>query len=129
LLTRTEIEAARGDKHLEQLVLRNNESNTTQTVAANALFIFIGAVPRTDWLEGVVARDDYGFIRTGNALSESGSRPRYWPLNRDPYLLEASVPGIFAAGDVRMGSIKRVAAGVGEGAMVVSFVHQHLAGL
>ena len=82
-----------------------------------------------EWLEGVVVRDAHGFIKTGPALAESGSRPRYWPLDRDPYLLEASVPGIFAAGDVRMGSVKRVASGVGEGAMVVSFVHQHLAGV
>ncbi len=127
--TRTEIVEAVGGTHLERLVLRNLTTASIETVAAGALFIFIGAVPHTDWLEGAVARDSYGFIRTGPALAENRGRPKYWPLDRDPYLLEASVPGIFAAGDVRMGSLKRVAAGVGEGAMAVSFVHQHLAGL
>jgi thioredoxin reductase (NADPH) len=127
--TSTAIVEALGQSHLEQLQLRNSATNETECVPGSALFILIGAEPHTEWLEGVVARDAHGFINTGPALSESGSRPRHWRLERDPYLLESSVPGIFAAGDVRMGSIKRVAAGVGEGAMAVSFVHQHLAGL
>jgi thioredoxin reductase (NADPH) len=127
--TDTAIVEALGQDHLEQLRLRNSATNETTTVPGSALFIFIGAEPHTEWLDGVVARDAHGFIKTGPALAESGSRPRHWPLERDPYLLEASVPGIFAAGDVRMGSIKRVAAGVGEGAMAVFFVHQHLARL
>jgi thioredoxin reductase (NADPH) len=89
-------------------------------------FVFIGALPRTDWLAGVLARDEAGFILTGPDVLQRG-RPVGWPEPRDPYLLETSVPGIFAAGDVRHGSIKRVASGVGEGAMAVAFVHQYLA--
>ncbi|MGH7470106.1 MAG: FAD-dependent oxidoreductase [Longimicrobiales bacterium] len=127
--TSTAIVEALGESHLERLELRNTETGTTETVPASGLFILIGAEPRTQWLESVVARDAHGFIKTGPSLSESGSRPKFWPLDRDPYLLEASVPGIFAAGDVRAGSLKRVAAGVGEGSMVVSFVHQYLARL
>ncbi len=127
--TSTAIVEALGESHLERLELRNTETGTTETVPASGLFILIGAEPRTQWLESVVARDAHGFIKTGPTLSESGSRPKFWPLDRDPYLLEASVPGIFAAGDVRAGSLKRVAAGVGEGSMVVSFVHQYLARL
>jgi len=88
---------------------------------ADACFVFIGAVPRTDWLEGVVARDERGFIRAGPDVQSDG-----WPLKRDPYLLETSVPGVFVAGDVRARSIKRVASAVGEGSMAVSLVHQYL---
>ena len=86
------------------------------------MFIFIGASPRTDWLEGTIARDPRGFILTG-----ANGTPKDWPLERDPYLLEASVPGIFAAGDVRAASVKRVASAVGEGSIAVQFVHQYLA--
>jgi thioredoxin reductase (NADPH) len=98
-------------------------------VPTSALFIFIGAAPRTDWLEGTVQRDRYGFIPTGPELLREGRRPRGWDADREPFLLEASVPGVFAAGDVRSGSVKRVASGVGEGAIAVSFVHQYLARL
>ncbi len=96
---------------------------------ARSLFIFIGAQPRTDWLEGVVERDDRGFILTGPDLMRDGKRPPGWTLDRDPFLLETSVPGIFVAGDVRHGSVKRVASGVGEGSIAVSFIHQYLAGI
>ena len=88
----------------------------------DACFVFIGAVPRTDWLEGVVARDDYGFILAGPEVREHG-----WPLEREPLPLESSVPGVFVAGDVRARSIKRVASAVGEGSMAVSLIHQYLA--
>ncbi len=98
---------------------------------AQSLFIFIGAAPRTDWLEGVVARDEHGFMLAGPDLPRDGDarRPRGWPLDREPFLLETSVPGVFVAGDVRHGSIKRVASGVGEGAIAVSFVHRYLSDL
>jgi thioredoxin reductase (NADPH) len=88
--------------------------------------VFIGAEPRTDWLDGVIARDARGFVLTGADLLDEGSRPRGWPLDRDPYFLEASVPGVFAAGDVRANSVKRVASAVGEGAMAIQLVHRYL---
>ena len=88
----------------------------------DAVFVFIGATPRTDWLEGVVARDERGFILAGAEVKTAG-----WPLGRDPYPLETSVPGVFVAGDVRARSIKRVASAVGEGSMAVSLIHEYLA--
>jgi thioredoxin reductase (NADPH) len=90
------------------------------------MFIFIGAQPRTDWLGDVVERDDRGFVLTGPDLLWGGSRPKGWTLDRDPFLLETNVPGIFAVGDVRHGSVKRVASGVGEGSVAVQFIHQYL---
>jgi thioredoxin reductase (NADPH) len=95
-------------------------------VPANYLFIFIGAQPRTQWLGNLVERDERGFILTGPDVMRDGKRPRGWQLERDPFLLETNVPGIFAVGDVRRGSVKRVASGVGEGSVAVSFIHQHL---
>ena len=127
--TRTEVAGASGERSLESLVLREVGTGATETVPAAGLFIFIGAVPHTDWLEGMVARDPQGFILTGPELAPEGGRPRGWPLDRDPFLLETSVPGVFAAGDVRQGSMKRVASGVGEGSTAVSFVHRHLSDL
>ena len=115
-----------GDEHLEEIVIAHTNSNTTETVAARSLFIFIGASPKTDWLDGVVERDAQGFILTGSDLIQNGSL-QGWQLDRPPFLLESSVPGIFAAGDVRSGSVKRVASGVGEGAIAVQFVHRYLA--
>lgn len=90
------------------------------------VFVFIGAAPRTDWLEGVVARDARGFIQTGPDLVVDGRRPAGWALDRDPYYLESSLPGVFVAGDVRAESVKRVASAVGEGAMAVTLVHRYL---
>ena len=115
-----------GDGRLESLSVLCSTSSETQQVPAASLFIFIGAAPLTDWLAGVLARDDKGFILTGRDLMTDNKLPRGWPLEREPWLLEASVPGIFIAGDVRYRSIKRVASGVGEGANAVQFVHQYL---
>src|SRR5260370_5899316 len=99
----------------------------TKKPPATSLFIFIGAQPRTEWLEGLVKRDERGFILSGPDLLHDGKRPDGWTLDRDPGLLETNIPGIFVVGDVRHGSVKRVASGVGEGAVVVQFMHQYLA--
>lgn len=115
-----------GTDRLEAISIFCSESTETQKVPATSLFIFIGAAPRTDWLAGVVERDERGFILSGADLLRDGKRPKGWPLERDPWLLETSVPGIFVAGDARHGSVKRVASGVGEGANAVQFVHQYL---
>jgi thioredoxin reductase (NADPH) len=108
------------DGHLRRLRVRNVDG-AEEVLDADACFVFIGAAPRTDWLDGVVARDDRGFSLAGLDVHDAG-----WPLKRDPYLLETSVPGVFVAGDVRARSIKRVASAVGEGSMAVSLVHQYL---
>jgi len=115
-----------GQDHLEAITVECRGSGSRETVEASALFVFIGAQPRTDWLEGVVERDKYGFILTGPDLIRDGKPPKSWTLERDPGLLETSVPGIFAVGDVRHGSVKRVASGVGEGSIAIQFVHQYL---
>ncbi len=115
-----------GNERLEEIAILCSTSGDTQRVSAASLFIFIGAEPGTDWLSGVVERDPKGFIVTGPDLLKGGKAPKGWPLEREPWLLEASVPGVFAAGDVRCRSIKRVASGVGEGANAVQFVHQYL---
>ena len=124
--TTTGVVEAHGEVHLEGLTIKNSVTDETETVAAQSLFIFIGAVPRTDWLEGVVERDERGFILSGPDLMRDGDRPKGWRLDRDPFLLETNVPGIFVAGDVRHGSIKRCASAVGEGSIAVQFVHQYL---
>jgi len=121
--TRSQAVAAEGeDSHLRALRIRDAEGGET-TEEADACFVFIGAAPRTDWLEGVVARDDRGFVLAGPDVRDNG-----WQLKRDPYVLETSVPGVFVAGDVRSRSIKRVASAVGEGSMAVSLIHEYLAG-
>lgn len=127
VLTHTNVTAVQGDGQLESVSIANSQTGETQTLPARALFIFIGAQPRTDWLEGVVARDERGFVLTGPDIMRDGKRPRGWSADRDPYLLETNVPGVFAAGDVRHGSVKRVASSVGEGSIAVQFVHQYLA--
>jgi thioredoxin reductase (NADPH) len=119
-----------GDERLEAITVFDAAGGEKETLPTNALFIFIGALPHTEWLAKLVETDDHGFIVTGLDLARlNGDRhlPRNWPLQRDPFWLESSQPGIFAAGDVRHGSVKRVAAGVGEGAMAVQFIHQYLA--
>lgn len=115
-----------GDKRLEEISVLCSDTDKVERVPASSMFIFIGALPRTDWLGGVVERDDRGFILTGPDLIQDGERPKGWTLERDPFLLETNVPGIFAVGDVRHGSVKRVASGVGEGSVAVQFIHQYL---
>jgi thioredoxin reductase (NADPH) len=124
----TEVVGAEGDGHLEKLTLRDNQTGQTETVDAAALFVFIGAAPLTDWLDGTVARDSRGFVLTGPDLMAAGDGklPTGWELDRPPYHLEASVPGVFVAGDARAESAKRVASAVGEGAMAVMLVHRYL---
>ena len=122
-----EIVAGVGDGRLEALELRNRETGQTETVPTAALFVLIGAEPKTDWLHGVVARDPKGFILTGQDLLHNGRPPEGWQPQRLPLPLETSMPGVFAAGDVRLHSTKRVAAAVGEGSTAVQFVHQYLA--
>jgi thioredoxin reductase (NADPH) len=124
--THASVAEAHGESHLEEISVQCSDTNKVERVPAAAMFIFIGALPRTDWLGGVVERDDRGFILTGPDLMWNGPRPIGWTLERDPFLLETSVPGIFAVGDVRHGSVKRVASGVGEGSVAVQFIHQYL---
>ncbi|OBG39967.1 FAD-dependent oxidoreductase [Mycobacterium sp. E3198] len=121
--TCTEVRRAVGDDHLQRLTLVDNRTGDTEDVTCARMFIFIGAAPRTDWLDGVVARDDHGFVLTGPDLRNVCG----WALDRPPHHLETSVPGVFATGDVRAESAKRVAAAVGEGSMAVMLVHRYLA--
>ncbi len=124
---RTTVVEAHGENRLEAITISDATKNQKEKVPTNALFIFIGALPHTDWLENVVKLDDHGFILTGPDLSRGeGNGHVGWTLNRDPFWLESSQPGVFVAGDVRHGSVKRVAAGVGEGATAVQFIHQYL---
>ena len=124
--TSTEVIGASGQDHLERLTLRDTAHGLAETVDAQWLYLFIGAEPLTGWLDGVVVRDARGFVLAGPDLSPGGERPRGWPLDRMPYHLETSVPGVFVAGDARAESAKRVASAVGEGAMSVMLVHRYL---
>lgn len=124
--TGTVVEAVHGSDHLEQLTLRDIESGHTELVDAQWMFVFIGAAPLTDWLDGTVLRDERGFIVTGPDLAVGGQPPPDWELDRAPYHLETNVPGVFVAGDARAESAKRVASAVGEGAMAVMLVHRYL---
>jgi thioredoxin reductase (NADPH) len=118
-----------GDGALEGIVVEDNRTGERRTLEARALFVFIGAEANTGWLEGTIALDERGFVPTGEALERSALDARAWDgLSREPFLLESTLPGVFAAGDVRSGSVKRVASAVGEGSMAVRFVHQYLAG-
>jgi len=126
VLNYTNVVEVRGKDNLDEIVIKNSETGETQSVPAAALFIFIGAEPRTEWLGGIVERDEKGFILSGADLLREGKRPKGWKPARDPYLLETSVPGVFVAGDVRHRSVKRVASGVGEGSIAVQFIHQYL---
>jgi len=123
---RSEVVGGRGEGHLEALTLADRDSGITEEVSSSWLFIFIGATPHTEWLGSDVARDDKGFIITGQDLL-APAYARHWPLPRPPFTLETSVPGVFAAGDVRLDSMKRVASAVGEGAMSIYLVHRYLA--
>jgi thioredoxin reductase (NADPH) len=125
----TEVVEVHGQERLEAISIQCGFSKKVDKIPAAALFIFIGAEPRTNWLDGMVQRDERGFVLTGGALMTYGKRPKGWTLDRDPGLLETNVPGIFAVGDVRQGSVKRVASGVGEGSIAIQFVHQYLSKL
>jgi thioredoxin reductase (NADPH) len=126
LWTHASVAEVHGDTHLEEVSVLCSDTGKTERVPANAMFIFIGALPRTKWLADVVERDERGFILTGPDLIRDGQRTKGWTLDRDPFLLETNVPGLFAVGDVRHGSVKRVASGVGEGSVAVQFIHQYL---
>jgi len=128
LLTSTEVGELVGEDHLDGMVVEDNRSGARRTLGARALFVFVGAEANTGWLEGTVGLDHSGFILTGGALDRSALEGDVWAgLGREPYPLETNLPGVFAAGDVRSGSIKRVSSAVGEGSMAVKLVHQHLA--
>ena len=126
LLTNTEIASLEGTNHLEQAQWRNNKTGNVETHKIGGLFSMTGAVPNSSWLEGCLACDARGFIKTGLDLSPEDLAGGHWPLARAPYLLETSLPGVFAVGDVRSGSVKRVSSAVGEGSIAVSFVHRVL---
>jgi len=123
---RTVVESAHGSDHLEQLTLRDVDTGRTELVDAQWVFVFIGAAPLTDWLDGTVLRDEHGFILAGPDLTADGRPPAGWELDRPPYHLETNIPGVFVAGDARAESAKRVASAVGEGAMAVMLVHRYL---
>jgi thioredoxin reductase (NADPH) len=124
--THTTVVEAHGTDHLDGLTLLDGRTGEKESVDTSWLFVFIGAAPRTDWLDQAVLRDDHGFVVAGPDLMAGGRRPRGWSLDRDPYHLETSIPGVFVAGDVRSESVKRVASAVGEGAMAVMLVHRYL---
>jgi thioredoxin reductase (NADPH) len=123
----TQVTEVHGEDHLEEVTLLCEKTGEVTRIPASSLFIFIGAQPKTEWLDGSIERDSKGFILTGSDLMKEGKPPKDWKEDREPYLLETSIPGVFAAGDVRCGSAKRVASGVGEGSVAVQFVHQYLA--
>jgi thioredoxin reductase (NADPH) len=125
--TQTSVVGVHGEARLSGITIKCAPTGETKDLPASSLFIFIGAQPRTEWLGGLIERDDHGFILSGPDLIRDGKKPASWTLDRDPGLLETNVPGIFVVGDVRHGSVKRVASGVGEGAVVVQFMHQYLA--
>ncbi len=130
VLLNTKVTEVHGENRLDSITITNTQTGQLQTVPTSGLYIFIGAVPHTDAVAGLIERDANGFILTGPDLIQNGhKRPRGWTLDRQPFLLETNVPGIFAAGDVRHGSTKRVAAGVGEGSIAVQLVHQYLRGV
>ncbi|MFY9886288.1 MAG: NAD(P)/FAD-dependent oxidoreductase, partial [Candidatus Cybelea sp.] len=126
LHTHTEIAALEGDDHLESVRWRNNQTGETQERRIRHVFLMTGGVPNTSWLDRCIVLDAKGFVKTGSELSPADLIAAHWPLSRPPYLLESSLPGVFAVGDVRGGSVKRVASAVGEGSIAISFVHQIL---
>jgi thioredoxin reductase (NADPH) len=126
VIVNTEVTAAHGDGRLSSITIANSGQGTQETIPASALFVFIGALPHSEMVAGVVERDAHGFILTGQDLIRDGKRPKNWHLVRDPYMLETSMSGIFAAGDIRFNAVRRVASAVGEGAIAVSLVHQYL---
>jgi thioredoxin reductase (NADPH) len=125
--TRATVVEVQGETRLTGITVLCEPTGKREQLPASSLFIFIGAQPSTQWLGNLIERDERGFILSGPDLLRDGKRPASWTLDRDPGLLETNVPGIFVVGDVRHGSVKRVASGVGEGAVVVQFMHQYLA--
>src|ERR1700756_2203982 len=126
LWTHASVAEVHGEKHLEEVSVLCSDTKKIERVPASSMFIFIGALPQTDWLADAIERDERGFLLTGPDLMHGGERPKGWTPDRDPFLLQTNVPGIFAVGDVRHGSVKRVASGVGEGSVAVQFIHQYL---
>lgn len=126
VLPHAELAALSGTDRLEDITVKNRVTGKTRQMPADALFIFIGASPHTEIVADLVERDEAGFILTGLDLIRDGRRPKHWKLTRDPFLMETSVPGIFAAGDVRHGVVRRVASAVGQGSVAVSFIHKYL---
>jgi thioredoxin reductase (NADPH) len=126
ILSSTQVTDVAGNDHLESITIKNSQTGDSETLPADAIFIFIGAAPSTDFLSDVVERDEAGFIYVGQDLLLDRHRPKNWKPKRDPFLLETSVPGIFAAGDVCHGVVRRVASAVGQGAVAVSLVHKYL---
>jgi len=122
----SDVVAVGGGERLESITVQNQETGVSTELSAAALFIFIGAEPHTEWLDGVIARDSKGFLVTGTNLLQDGRRPAGWALDRDPYLLETNIPGVFAVGDVRDGAVRRVANSVGEGSIVLYFIRQYM---
>jgi thioredoxin reductase (NADPH) len=126
---KSEVINVSGSKHLESVTIQDNSNHTEAVCNAAALFIFIGAQPATSWLNGTLLLDEEGFILTGPAVNHDNQMPASWSVDRQPYLMESSIPGVFAVGDVRSGSVKRVASAVGEGSIAVQFIHQYLSKL
>jgi len=124
--TQSEVLEVQGEEHLESITIANRETSETRTVPTVALFIFIGAMPCTAWLRGKLPMDDRGYLLTGSLLPRDGDGPKGWKEERDPFIFESVIPGVFAAGDTRHSSIKRVASAVGEGSITVQMVHQYL---
>ena len=125
----SKVTAVEGRHKLESVTITSTETCKQETIASSALFILIGAIPNTDWLAGIVERDENGFILSGLDILSNKRILQSWRLDREPFLLETSVPGIFVAGDVRHGSIKRVASAVGQGSIAVQMIHQYLSKL
>jgi thioredoxin reductase (NADPH) len=126
VLTNTVVESVSGGSHVEKITLRNAATGDEDQRQASGVFVFVGARPHSDFCRSLVECNPQGFIVTGSDLVVDGRRPKGWPLDRDPFLLESSVPGIFAAGDVRHGAVRRVASAVGQGSICVSFIHRYL---
>jgi thioredoxin reductase (NADPH) len=129
VLLRTQVVALQGDEALTAITLKNEETGKEWVADTSWLFLCLGGLPHTQWAEEVgIIRDEAGYLVTGPDLMRDGQPPEKWPLDRDPYYMETNIPGVFAAGDVRHGSLKRCASAVGEGAMAVTFVHRYVAG-
>jgi thioredoxin reductase (NADPH) len=127
VIPNAEVARVEGDDRLRKIFIQRHDLKQIEERSAGALFVFIGAEPHTQWLDGTLVRDNKGFLITGLNLLKSGKRPAEWKPQRDPYLLETSMSGVFAVGDVRDGAVRRVANSVGEGSIVLYFIRQHLA--